>query len=76
MGLLRHLVFENPTTLWVLMGIGAAISAAAWRKTGSERARTTAIAFIVVGILVSRRAPLGPPPGGRRAPEPPPLLEA
>ncbi len=33
-------------------------------------------AVIVAGILVSRRAPLGPPPGGRRAPEPPPLLEA
>lgn len=33
-------------------------------------------AVIVGGILIARRAPLGPPPGGRRAPEPPPLLEA
>ena len=33
-------------------------------------------AVIVAGILVARRAPLGPPPGGRRAPEPTPLLEA
>ncbi len=31
---------------------------------------------IVAGILVSRRAPLGPPPGRRPTPEPPPLLEA
>jgi drug/metabolite transporter (DMT)-like permease len=31
---------------------------------------------IVAGILIARRAPLGPPPGGRRAPEPTPLLEA
>jgi drug/metabolite transporter (DMT)-like permease len=33
-------------------------------------------AVIVAGILIARRAPLGPPPGGRRVPEPPPLLEA
>lgn len=33
-------------------------------------------AVIVAGILVARRAPAGPPPGGRRVPEPTPLLEA
>jgi drug/metabolite transporter (DMT)-like permease len=33
-------------------------------------------AVIVAGILVARRAPLGPPPGRRPSPEPPPLLEA
>ncbi|MFH1475275.1 MAG: DMT family transporter, partial [Chloroflexota bacterium] len=33
-------------------------------------------AVIVTGILVARRAPAGPPPGGRRVPEPTPLLEA
>jgi urea transporter len=32
-------------------------------------------AVIVIGILIARRAPLGPPPGGRRVPEPAPLLE-
>ncbi len=31
---------------------------------------------IVAGILIARRAPVGPPPGGRRSPEPTPLLEA
>lgn len=31
---------------------------------------------IVAGILIARRAPLGPPPGRPRTPEPPPLLEA
>ena len=31
---------------------------------------------IVAGILIARRAPVGPPPGGRRVPEPTPLLEA
>jgi len=31
---------------------------------------------IVAGILIARRAPIGPPPGRRRVPEPPPLLEA
>jgi drug/metabolite transporter (DMT)-like permease len=31
---------------------------------------------IVAGILIARRAPVGPPPGGRRVPQPPPLLEA
>ncbi len=33
-------------------------------------------AVIVAGIVISRRAPVGPPPGGRRAPGPTPLLEA
>jgi drug/metabolite transporter (DMT)-like permease len=33
-------------------------------------------AVIVGGILIARRAPAGPPPGGRRVPEPTPLLEA
>ncbi len=33
-------------------------------------------AVIVAGILIARRAPAGPPPGGRRVPEPTPLLEA
>jgi len=31
---------------------------------------------IVAGILIARRAPLGPPPGHRPVPEPTPLLEA
>ena len=31
---------------------------------------------IVAGILIARRAPVGPPPGGRRSPQPTPLLEA
>jgi drug/metabolite transporter (DMT)-like permease len=31
---------------------------------------------IVAGILIARRAPVGPPPGGRRVPQPTPLLEA
>jgi len=33
-------------------------------------------AVIVAGILIARRAPAGPPPGGRRVPEPTPLMEA
>lgn len=33
-------------------------------------------AVIIAGILIARRAPVGPPPGGRRVPEPAPLLEA
>ncbi len=32
-------------------------------------------AVIVAGIGVARRAPAGPPPGGRHVPEPPPLME-
>lgn len=31
---------------------------------------------IVAGILIARRAPAGPPPGGRHVPEPTPLMEA
>ena len=33
-------------------------------------------AVIVAGILIARRAPAGPPPGGRRVPEPTPLTGA
>lgn len=33
-------------------------------------------AVIVTGILIARRAPVGPPPGRPRTPEPTPLLEA
>jgi drug/metabolite transporter (DMT)-like permease len=33
-------------------------------------------AVIVAGILIARRAPAGPPPGGRRVPAPTPLIEA
>lgn len=33
-------------------------------------------AVIVAGILIARRAPAGPPPGGRRVPEPTPFMEA
>ena len=33
-------------------------------------------AVIIAGILIARRAPAGPPPGGRRVPEPTPLMEA
>jgi drug/metabolite transporter (DMT)-like permease len=33
-------------------------------------------AVIVAGILIARRAPLGPPPGHAPTPQPPPLLEA
>jgi drug/metabolite transporter (DMT)-like permease len=31
---------------------------------------------IVTGILIARGAPVGPPPGRRRVPEPTPLIEA
>lgn len=33
-------------------------------------------AVIVAGIVVARRAPAGPPPGGRRVPDPTALIEA
>jgi hypothetical protein len=40
------------------------------------RKRFACVALIVAGILIARRAPLGPAPGHARTPEPPPLLEA
>ena len=52
MDLVRHLVLENPTTLWIVLGIAAVVCLAAWSRTGSRPARTAAFALVAVGAVV------------------------
>lgn len=56
MGLVRYLIFESPTPLWVLLGIGAVISAVVWRRTASPRARAAAWGFVAAGVLLGALA--------------------
>ena len=55
MDFFRHLFFENPQTLWVLLGIGAILAGVVWRRMGSRHARTAAVvlaaAAVAIGIL-------------------------
>ena len=52
MSLLRHLIFENPTTLLVVFGIAAVIAVVAWQRNKSGRAGVAAVLFAVAAALV------------------------
>jgi hypothetical protein len=52
MELLRHLLFENPWTLWILLGLAALAAGVIWGRTGSRRAARAACAFVAAGVLV------------------------
>ena len=52
MGLTRYLVFENPTTLWILLIIVAVVCGTIWRRTGSQRCRAAAVACMAAGVVV------------------------
>ena len=52
MALLRYLVFENSTTLWVVLVIAAVICGTIWRRTGAPGARVAAIACVTVGVVI------------------------
>jgi len=52
MGLLRYLVFENPTTLWILLIIVAVVCGTIWRRTGSTGCRAAAVACMAAGVVV------------------------
>jgi hypothetical protein len=52
MDILRHLVFEDPTTLLVVFGIAAIIAVVAWQRNKSGRAMIAAVLFAVAAALV------------------------
>ena len=52
MGLIRYLIFENPTTLWVLLVIAAVACGTIWRRTGSPGCRAAAVACVAASVLV------------------------
>jgi hypothetical protein len=49
MDLIRYLLFENPLTLLVALGMAALTAGIAWVRGGSRRARTAAIACLAAG---------------------------
>jgi hypothetical protein len=57
MDLVRHLVLEDPTTLWIALGIVAVIAGLWWRRTGRRAAAGLLIAALVLAVaagLVAR----------------------
>ena len=52
MGLIRYLIFENPTTLWALLVIAAVACGTIWRRTGSRGCRAAGAACVAAGVLV------------------------
>jgi len=52
MDLLRHLVFENPLTLWMTLGLACLVAALIWSRTGSRRALWTLGALLAAMVAV------------------------
>jgi len=52
MHVIRHLIFENPTTLLVALGIAAVVCGTVWHRTGSSAWRLAAALCIAVGLLI------------------------
>jgi len=52
MDLLRYLLFENPLTLWILLGIAAVVAGLVWMRTGSPRAARAALGCLVAAVLI------------------------
>jgi len=51
--LLRHFVYENPTTVLVALIIATVVLGTIWRRTGSAGCRWAALACVTVGLLVT-----------------------
>jgi len=55
MDLVRYLLFENPLTLWILLGTATVVAALVWVRAGSSRAgivaRACAGAAVAVAVL-------------------------
>ncbi|MBL7139293.1 MAG: hypothetical protein ISS74_00125 [Planctomycetes bacterium] len=52
MDLLRHLVFENPTTLLVALAIATVVCGTIWRRRGASGCRLAAVVCVAAGLLV------------------------
>ena len=52
MHLLQYLVFENPLTLWLILGMAAVIAGVVWSRTGSRRAAIVASVCIVDALVL------------------------
>jgi len=52
MDTLTYLFFEDPTTLWILLGLAELIALILWAQTHSRRAVTALILFPVVAVLL------------------------
>ena len=56
MDILRHLLFENPLTLWIVLGLAAFGAGFYWSRTGSRRAAGIAAACLGAAVLVGLAA--------------------
>ena len=52
MDLLRHLLFENPLTLWMVLGMAGLVAGLVWSRTGSNRARRVLAALVAMAVAV------------------------
>ena len=53
MDLLRHLVFENPATLLVVLIIATVLLGTIWHRTGAKASRAAAATCLAVALLVA-----------------------
>ena len=53
MDLLRYLIFENPLTLWIVLGMAAIACGLVWTRTGSRQARAAAVTLIAIAAAVA-----------------------
>ena len=61
MDLVRHLLFENPTTLWILLGLVAVVALLIWLRTRSEKSLWVAAGCVLLSVaLASWRGPSRP----------------
>jgi hypothetical protein len=50
MDLIRHLLFENPLSLWIALGLVAVTAGAIWTRTRSEKALWVAAGSVMAGL--------------------------
>jgi len=50
MDLIRHLLFENPLSLWIALGLVAVAAGAIWTRTRSEKALWVAAGSVMAGL--------------------------
>ena len=52
MDLVRHILFENPLPLWIVLGLAAIVAGVVWTRTGSRKALGLLVAFPAAAVLV------------------------
>ena len=53
MDLARHLLFENPLSLWIALGLVAVVAVGVWTRTRSEKALWAAAGCVLAGLALA-----------------------